>query len=214
MVERGKFIVLEGIDGAGTTSMRNELRDYLLSRDMPVETTQEPYSELLEPLLRMCVQGEVNDPGWRVMSLLFTADRLIHCRDLGDVLEGGMNVVCDRFHGSTAAYQSALANLKDADAAMNYIMTSLSSDILTPDLTLFLKADVSVCAGRRASYRNVEDYYERLEFQERVAKSYDKWVEIEAQKSNKNLVVIVDANRSYDLVRQDCQKAVDLVVDR
>lgn len=211
MQVHGKFIVLEGIDGVGTTSMSKELAIYLQEKGLPVETSREPYSSELGETLRKFISGEYVDPGWRAMSLLFSADRLLHCRDLSEVLAGGMNVICDRYMGSTAAYQSAMAAAEDFDEALRFITGPLSSGMLIPDLTLYLKADVKTCRERRLKERGTEDFYERRAFQENVARAYDSWAQFEAERQDRKLLVVIDANQSYDKVLRDCIVASELV---
>ena len=211
VMKRGKFIVLEGLDGAGTTSMSEEIAGHFQSRDKPMEISQEPYSSELSATLRKFISGYYADPGWRPMSLLFSADRLMHCKDLSTILAGGMNVVCDRYLGSTAAYQSAMAPEDEVDEAFWFITGPLSSGVLVPDLTLYLKADVEVCVQRREKDRTTEDYYERLEFQHKVAVAYDRWAQFEAERQDRKLLVVVDANQEYAAVKRDCLLASELV---
>ncbi len=72
MAEQGKLIVLEGLDGAGTTSMSEEIVKHFSAQGISIVGTAEPYSPELEPVLRKFISGEYNDPGWRIMALLFT----------------------------------------------------------------------------------------------------------------------------------------------
>jgi len=211
MKSRGKFIVLEGIDGVGTTSMTREIRDHFSLHGFAIQSTKEPYSTELEMLLRRFITGEFQDPGWRPMSLLFTADRLIHCRDLDEVLAGGMSIVSDRYVGSTAAYQSALASVEEQEIALNYIMNSLGEGLLLPDLIIYLRGSVDICRDRMLRSRSVEDHYERIGFQHRVADMYERWVRREIQRNDDTLIVAVDADRPYGEVRADCLLAVNMI---
>jgi len=214
MAEKGKLIVLEGLDGAGTTSMSEEIVKHFSGLGVPMVFTAEPYSPELEPLLRKFISGEYTDPGWRPMALLFGADRLIHCRDLVDVLAGGMNVVCDRYIGSTVAYQSALAHTDDRYDARAFIREHLSPGTLAPDLTLFLQADVKTCVGRRSKSRDTEDYYERVTIQYQVEEAYEVWLQ-ESKDEGLGEYLAVDANRNYWSVRDDCFNAVEnLLMDK
>lgn len=211
MQTRGKFIVLEGIDGVGTTSMTKEITAHFSKQGMLVKASQEPYSDELGPVLRKFIQGDFKDPGWMPMALVFSADRLIHCQDIYELLSDGMSVVCDRYLGSTAAYQSAMAPLDEFEKALSFITGPLSDGVLIPDLTIYLKADVEVCVQRRAANRDTVDYYERLDLQHRVSHAYDSWVQFEAEREDRKLLVVIDANRPYEKVKRDCLASVDLV---
>lgn len=214
MSTRGKLIVLEGLDGSGTTSMTKELVDHYKQLGFSIQSSREPYSPELEPLLRKFITGEYSDPGWRPMSLLFSADRLMHCRDLDEVLEGGMNVVCDRYIGSTAAYQSAMAPIEERRDAQYFITELLSGGMLIPDLTIFIRASVKSCIARRELVRSSEDYYERVDFQFQVEKAYDEWLSYVMPKGKHGMFVVVDGERAYPDVADDCKKAAELVLEK
>lgn len=213
MEDRGMFIVLEGIDGVGTTSMTEEIREHFNARGFSMQSTREPYSAVLTPILRHFISGKLVCPGWRAMSMLFTADRHIHCRDLEDVLNGGMNIICDRYIGSTAAYQTAQASDGEQEHALQYVMGPLSDDLLVPDLAIYLRGDASACHDRIIR-RNIglEDY-EQLEFQYRVSDWYEAWLREEVKRNNHTTVVVVDATRQYADVRSDCLSAVNMLFD-
>lgn len=201
MAEKGKIIVLEGLDGAGTTSMSEEIHSFFGT----TVNTREPYSVELTPVLRKFISGEHPDPGWRVMSMLFSADRLMHCNDIRLVLES-FDVVCDRYLGSTIAYQTAMAPEEEREEARKFISEQLSIGSIEPDLTLFLHVDPQTCADRRGKSREAEDYYERSEFQSRVAEEYEEWFTA-AKKSGKGNYVRIDASQHYDVVAAACVEA-------
>jgi len=203
MTERGKFVVVEGLDGAGTTSITADLVRHFEALNRPCVSSREPYSEELTPTLRRFISGEFEDPGWRAMAMLFSADRLIHCNDLEQVLASGTSVICDRYVGSTIAYQTAFAPDEEKEEAKKLIEGQLSRGIIKPDFTLFLKADVEVCSSRRRGSRFVEDYYEAVEFQKKVSKTYEEWVN-KSSINGEDLIIVIDANRKYELVLQDC----------
>jgi dTMP kinase len=211
MADRGKFIVIEGLDGAGTTSITLDLQAHFEALGEGIVAEREPYSEELTPTLQRFISGEFEDPGWRAMSLLFSADRLIHCKDIDAVLELGAHVVCDRYIGSTVAYQTAFAPDDEKEEAVELIQGPLAKDTLKPDMTIFLKADVEVCSSRRGKSRFVEDYYEGVEFQKKVFKTYNEWIRRGVK--NGEMIIVIDANRDYETVLQDCLVCVNALLE-
>src|SRR3989338_5000976 len=111
----GKFIVLEGMDGAGTTTRATRLGDYLFKRDKRntvlltrEPTVHSPYGQRL----RRCLIGEVPEQDMPKNPLewadLFVNDRKFHVRQIIiPAVREGHHVVCDRHMLSTLAYQSA-----------------------------------------------------------------------------------------------------------
>lgn len=106
-MEQGKFIVLEGIDGSGTTTQRELLGNYLRSVGREVLVTFEPTEHETGRLIRKRL-GEDENPRERGEDYaeMFVADRKCHLeQDIIPALERGMDVVCDRYKYSTLAYQ-------------------------------------------------------------------------------------------------------------
>ena len=151
---KGAFIVLEGIDGCGKTTQLQALREWL------------PFSGLLPPSARLIVTRE---PGGTALGqalrelllhppdavrpepitelLLYAADRAQHVADvIRPALDRGDWVLCDRFTGSTAAYQGYGRGLNlEMIRALEYIETGG----LQPDLTLWLDVSLAESCRRR-----------------------------------------------------------------
>src|SRR4029078_3251661 len=105
------FIVLEGIDGSGTTTQLGRLGDHLTSRGRRAHTTREPSAGPVGRLLREILLGGHRLPDGapadrRAMALLFAADGRDHLRrEIEPALAAGTDVVCDRYLLSSLAYQ-------------------------------------------------------------------------------------------------------------
>jgi dTMP kinase len=160
-MEPAQFIVLEGVDGAGTTTHTRELARGLKARGIPVHATAEPSSGPVGSLLRQALMGRmvvssggnVRPPAWNTMALLFAADRLDHVEtELLPNLRDGITVLCDRYYHSSVAYQSITGGGVEA---IGWIR-DINRYARRPDLTLVLDVPAEVAAHRRAGRRGEE----------------------------------------------------------
>ena len=177
MIE-GQFIVLEGIDGAGTTTQAALLASALKGRGLPVCQTREPSEGPFGSLLRQIVGGRVVVPGiqgvhapsWGAMALLFAADRLDHLdATILPNLMDGVTVVCDRYDHSSVAYQSVTSDDPEATAAW---VGQINHHARRPDLVIVLDVSPAEAAKRRAERGHVRDIFESEELQEELADFY------------------------------------------
>jgi len=188
---RGRFIALEGIDGCGKTTQLEALRDWLPSSGLlppgaRVIVSREPGGTALGKALRELLlhpPGEAA-PVPRAELLLYAADRAQHVETvLRPALERGDWVLCDRFTGSTAAYQGYGRGLS---LALIDTLESLATGGLQADLTLWL--DVSLAESRRRRGGRPDDRIEGegVVFQARVAAGFATlaaqrgWIRVEA----------------------------------
>src|SRR5580704_4218459 len=104
--KRGRLVVLEGIDGAGTTTHVARLADRLRKLRQPVRATREPSDGPVGTLVRQVLSGRIvvpggRAPGWATMALLFAADRMDHVEsEVEPVLGEGGVVLSDRYDAS------------------------------------------------------------------------------------------------------------------
>src|SRR6218665_1791663 len=98
-----KFVVIEGVDGAGTTTQSHRLLRALSERGVEVHMTREPSTGPIGTLLRQALTHRLVTPGghamrWETMALLFAADRTDHVQvEIEPALRQGKFVVCDRY---------------------------------------------------------------------------------------------------------------------
>jgi dTMP kinase len=183
----GKFIVIEGLDGAGTTTQAHLLGQRLESFGS-VWVTWEPSDRLVGLLIRRMLKHEDStDP--RALALLFAADRLDHLYGHDGIqayLQRGEHVVCDRYYLSSLAYQTL-------DASFTWVH-SINNRALRPDLTLFLEAPVVTCL-ERIGVRQGErkELFEQEEALERVRKSYYRAMRILGQQET---IQVIDGCQS------------------
>jgi dTMP kinase len=166
---RGRFITLEGGEGAGKSTQARLLADWLRKRGIAVDVTREPGgSPGAEEIRNLLVTGEVGRWDPLTETLLHYAARRDHVvRRLMSSLEAGRWVVCDRFFDSTLAYQGyGLGVDRGVIAAVRKAVLGEFS----PDLTLILDVAPETRRARTAGRLGAEDRYERMSegFHERV----------------------------------------------
>jgi dTMP kinase len=165
-----RFVVIEGLDGAGTTTQADLLAEGLRGRDLRVCLTAEPSDGPLGAVARAHVRNEISlDPV--TTALTFVADRADHAaRVIGPALERGEWVVCDRYLLSTLAYQGA-------EGVDRLWMLEASAGILVPDLTVYLDVPDRQRAERMSS-RAGADRYEGAELQTALGSAYAESIDL------------------------------------
>ena len=163
MSVRGLFIVLEGIDGSGKTTLRDGICDSLKGMGFDAVPTAEPTDGRLGSILR---NGGTDNP--LAEALLFVADRACHTDEIKGLIERGVSVVCDRYYASTLAYQSAGSGGPDYDllVTLNELAT------IEPDITFLLDIDPEKGMSRVDDRGEEKSKFEKLEFQRRVRENY------------------------------------------
>jgi len=192
---RGRFITLEGGEGAGKSTQLRRLAESLRARGLDVVATREPGgSPGAEEIRRLLVTGGAGRWSPVTEALLHFAARRDHLeRTVWPALERGAWVLSDRFADSTRAYQGYGQGLDGAFIAKLY---TLAVGAFRPDLTVIL--DLPPEAGlARALARGAADRYEGmdLEFHRRLR---DGFLEIAGREPGR--CVVVDAAASEDAV--------------
>jgi dTMP kinase len=140
---RGRFIVLEGLDGAGTTTQGALLAARLLEHGVPVELTKEPTDGVLGKIARAFTDGVTHlEP--ETVALTFAADRIEHTVEIRELLDAGTWVVSDRYVASSLAYQTSQG------LPFEWVRT-LNSRAMGPDATVFVDTSVEACVARLAA---------------------------------------------------------------
>jgi dTMP kinase len=204
---RGKLITIEGIDGAGKTTLARGLADALRSRGVDTELLREPGGVRVAELIRALVTDPNLRVGPRSEALLYAAARAqLVDEELLPLLGRGVCVLLDRFVDSSLAYQGAGREL--GLAAVREI-NDFATGGLTPDLTLLLTVDPAV--GRQRSTRRAAapDRLEREPdgFFDRIAHAYHELGAAEPDR-----IKTIDASQPPDAVLVAALAAVgDLV---
>jgi dTMP kinase len=199
---RGRFVVLEGIDGAGTTTQVARLAERLKKGSRPVRATREPSDGPVGTLVRQVLTGRIvlpggRAPGWATMALLFAADRMDHVESeiLPFISDGGI-MLSDRYDASSLAYQSVSSG-RGGDATVDWIRT-LNRYALRPDLTIVLDIAPSLAAARREARGEAAQLYEQNEVQQALAAFYK---ELPRHMPN-DRIILVDASGTVAEVEQ------------
>jgi dTMP kinase len=160
------FIVIEGIDGAGTTTQARLLTDWMNRHGLAAHLTCEPSGGPVGRLIREYLSRSEAEVNSAYLALLFASDRLNHIKmEIAPKLEHGINVVSDRYVYSTFAYQSV-------DLALDWI-AQINVFAPEPDLTVYLRLDPKIAAQRRKARGHARDFYETDDYQERISSNYD-----------------------------------------
>jgi len=167
-------VVIEGIDGAGTTTQARLLASALERAGHPVLLTYEPTDSPVGKLIRDCLSGKLRTPEGpyhpdeRTLCLLFAADRMDHSRLIESSLAQGRWVVCDRYVLSSLAYQSLDPRLETR------WVVKVNEGCAKPDLTILLEVPPEDCLSRLAARRGTPTQYETAPKLERIHRNYLK----------------------------------------
>ena len=148
---RGKFIVLEGLDGADVSTHARNLAQWLTDvKNVPqVHLTREPSDGPIGSYIRMHLRGRL-EIDKLTLAAFFAADRLDHlfCSGTGIIarLESGDFVVCDRYYLASYSYQGS-----EPGITFDWI-EDLNAHCRRPDLTIFIDAPVDHCIQKILSY--------------------------------------------------------------
>jgi dTMP kinase len=197
---RGRFITLEGIDGAGKSTHLRWIARFLRRRGLGVQVTREPGGTAAGEKLRRMVLGAVRGLHPETETLLMFAARREHIEQvIRPALAAGRWVLCDRFTDATYAYQAAGSGVAWKKIG---VLEHWVQDNLQPDLTLLF--DVSPEIGRRrAGKRRNPDRFEREKaaFYLRVRRAY-----LRRAREHPRRVRVVDSSGSLTEVHKTLEK--------
>ncbi|MBR6534305.1 MAG: dTMP kinase [Clostridia bacterium] len=201
--KRGKFIVLEGLDGSGKTTQINKLERHLKNKGLEVIVTKEPQADrpIGQLLRRVLTQDEKTD--LRVAASLFAADRLDHLtrRDgIIDALEKGAYVLCDRYYFSNYAY-----NMVDVDLDWIMSLNREAVKIGKPDLHIYVDVPADIALSR-VTNRGETELFENLERLQRVHDNYDVLIDLLAASEQ---IFRVDGTRDSHIVFAKIRDFID-----
>ncbi len=202
MRRKGLFVVLEGIDGSGTTTigkmLESELKQKNIRAHYTFEPTGGPVGSLIKNILSKRVvmnlkNGDSAVFDQKAVALLFAADRLDHIRnEIEPLVKDGFVVISDRYKFSSFAYQSIFADSE--------WVRDINRFAIEPDLLFFLDVDVKIGLKRVGKRGNVREIYEREELLKKVRTNYLS--DIKKYRYSH----IIDSNRTLDEVYLDIRE--------
>jgi dTMP kinase len=221
-----KFIVLEGIDGSGSTTQGEKLTNLFRSQGRPVVFTREPTQGPVGLLIRLALTGRLNgyvENGLRrgdapddevfksatdldphALALLFAADRMDHiATEVAPNLAKGRTVVCDRYLLSTLAYQGLSIDRE--------WLRKINERAPKPDLTIFLDVDAERARQRIVGTRWTEDIFESVKTQKSVREVYHDLIDSHSPEFGP--VIVVDASPKFDAVQADLRRIIGHFMD-
>lgn len=201
--QSGRFITLEGGEGAGKSTLGRGLGEALRAQGREVVLTREPGGAPgADAIRKLLVEGDAGR--WSAMeeALLFAAARLNHLtHTIRPALARGAWVICDRYYDSTRAYQVAAGGLEpDVLTALNGLIGAQR-----PDLTLVLDLDPSAGLRRSQGHHAGEDRFEKkdADFHARVRAEFRAIAAREPKRC-----VLIDAGQPAEAVLKQALDAI------
>ena len=212
--KRGLLIVLEGLDGAGTTTQAKKLHNYIRGKRLSAWLTNEPTDEPVGKLIRDSISGRITSPrtGKRIgfsegaLCLLFAADRLEHSRSIEDKRERGTHVVCDRYVLSSIAYQSLDRSIPPRR------VIEVNEGCAIPDVTFLLKVPVAECLARLKRRNDTPTVYERKAKLEKIDRNYRAARKI--YEKHFGPLVVIDGTQSVEDVHAEIVEGLKKLLPR
>lgn len=167
----GLFIVLEGPNRAGKSTLIGELATTLRESQREVVVTREPGGTPLGEGLRAVLKNDAMSGGTFATALVFNGARKEHAdRVITPALQRGVVVLCDRYYMSTEIFQGALAD--DVSTQEEVVLAEIHRSFPQPDLTIFLLPSPAVVAARGAGIEA-----DRFEGDPRELSAYETYAE-------------------------------------
>jgi len=203
-VARGRLITIEGIDGAGKSTLADALLPVLRARGERVESLREPGGVEAAERIRALLADPSLQIGAAAEALLYAAARAELVRErLRPLLAGGVSVLLDRYVDSSFAYQGAGRELGSAQVEA---INRLATGGLLPDRTLLLRIPVDAARARLRARGAPPDRLEGEDgdFFERVSLAYERLLEHEPER-----VRPIDATESPATVLEQALVAIE-----
>ena len=200
----GRLITIEGLDGAGKTTLAEGLAAALRASGLEVELLREPGGVELSERIRTLVKDPALSVDPRAEALLYAAARAQLCAErVAPLLAAGRWVLLDRFVDSSLAYQGAGRGLGvEAVRAIN----DFGTGGLVPDRTLLLRVDAATRDARQAARGEAPDRLEREDgaFFSAIASAYDALAAADGAR-----IRVIDARAAPDEVLEQAMAALD-----
>jgi len=206
-MRKAKFIVFEGIDGSGKSTISNLIFDKLNTEFGNIYRTSEPTDSPVGSVIRNILNKRIISDE-KTIGALFLADRLDHIQNpvsgILHYLDKGINVICDRYYYSSYAYHVP-------SFSMDWLINAnkICADLLRPDIVFFLDISVEESMNRLHKSRQFHDLFETKEKITQVRDNYFRAIKREGEKDN---VVIIDGHKSVQEIMDEVwNKTLELI---
>jgi len=205
--EKGLFIAIEGIDGAGKTTQAR-LVSKELTKNNNVHLTKNPTDGLIGKFIREVLAGKVNIPP-ASFQYLFSADRQVQQVEVLKDLKDGKIIITDRYFWSAIVYGIVDREDLDFDQVGNLLLVSqgilsMYHQFLIPDITIFLDIPMKIALDRLNDKKIEKEIYENEEKLKKIEKGY-KWL----INKFKNEFTIIDGTKSEKEITQEIIKIIN-----
>ena len=188
----GRFFVFEGIDGSGKSTVARMVYERFATMGREPVLTAEPTDSWVGDMVR---RGNEEASSPFTETLLYVADRAEHTSQIERWLASGKSVVCDRYVGSTLAYQGVTLRPHLGEAARDWLRSINAPFTLRPDATFLLLLDPEL-AMERLDSRPEREKFEKLDFLRSVDEEYRRLAEEDGS------YVVIDASLPLEEVAE------------
>ncbi len=205
-MRRGKFLTLEGIDGAGKSSHTTFIADHIRAQGFEVITTREPGGTKLGEALRAMLLNDKMHPETEAL-LMFASRREQLAEIIEPSLAAGKWVICDRFTDSTYAYQCGGRGLSQDRIG---VLSDWVHGHLQPDLTYLFDAPLAVARERLDNNKAEPDKFER-EQQDFFAKVRAAYLQLATDFPQR--IKVVNSARPISEIQSELAQLLDSLLD-
>jgi len=204
---RGRFITVEGTDGAGKSTQMDMLIKYLEEKGIEVVVTREPGgTNISEKLREIILDAENKEMTDTTEAMLYAASRAQHVEEkIIPALEEGKFVICDRFVDSSVVYQGYARGL---DMEMIESINKYAVCGLVPDITLFFDITPEAGIARKKNMHKLDRIeQEKMDFHYRVYNGYKALCEKYPERIKR-----INAENDIETVHKDVLEAINEIL--
>ncbi len=206
-MEQGRFIVFEGIDGAGKTTQVKLLAERLERLGKRVIMTAEPTELPSGKALREVLGGKVKKSDCEIAAM-FTLDRIAHNADkncgIEKLISEGAYVICDRYYYSSLAYQGSLVDYGWVKA-----LNTDCPEIRHPDICIFLDLALEESMRRISVGRDSTEIYENSEMLSKVREAFMRVID---DMRSVDRIEVVDASADIESISDSIFELVEKIL--
>ncbi len=207
-LERGLFIVLEGPDGSGKSTVAEFMAEYLKDKGHEIEFSREPGGTNIGEKIREIILDVKNEEmSSEAEALLYAASRAQHVTEkIKPTIDSGKDLICERFYYSSLVYQGIGRKL-GVDVVKSFNEFAIQG--VYPDLVIFLDVDPEKALKRKKDTENLDRLEnEKISFHKEVFNGYKEIIRISPE------IKVVDADRRKDEIYEDVKKLINNILER